>query len=61
MALAVYQDLESKLTLYLTVNLAFIDYFDYLIDSLKIPILLNRTTYKQILLIFFRTFDSEPE
>ena len=30
------------------VNLAFINYFDNLIDSLKSPILLNRSTYKQI-------------
>ena len=45
-SLAACQDLESKLTMYFTVNLAFINYFDNLIDSLEFPILLNRTTYR---------------
>ena len=55
------QESESKLTMYFTVNLAFINYFDNLIDSLKFSILLNRTTYKQILPISFKTFDFEPQ
>ena len=42
-------------------NLAFINYFDNLIDSLKFPILLHRTTYKWILPISLVTFDFEPE
>ena len=60
-SLAAYQDLETNLTLYFTVNLASINYFDNLIDSLKFPILFNRTTYKQILPISLKIFDFAPD
>ena len=42
-------------------DLAFINYFDNLNNSLKFPILLNRTTYEQNLLISLEAFDFEPE
>ena len=46
----------------LTVNTAFVNYLhslDNLTDSLKFPILLNRTTYKQTLPLKSFEFDSE--
>ena len=49
-SLAACQDLKSELTMYFTVNLAFINYFDNIIDS-NIYNFLNRTTYEHILLI----------
>ena len=42
--LAACQESESKLTIYFTVNLALVNYFDNLTRSLEFPILLNRTT-----------------
>ena len=48
-SLAACQELESKLTVYCTVNLAFVNCFDNLTKSLEFLILLKRTTYKQIL------------
>ena len=48
-SLVVCQVSESTLTIYFTVNLAFINYFDNLTDSLNFPFLLNRTIYEQIL------------
>ena len=47
-SLAAYQELESKLTIYLTVNLAFVHHFENLTKSLEYPILLTSTTYEQI-------------
>ena len=47
--------------MYFTVNLAFINYFDNLIDSLTFLILLNRTTYEQILPISLEMFEFKPE
>ena len=57
---AVCQDAESKLVMHLMVNTAFVNYLDSLdnlTDSLKFTILLNRTTYKQTLLISLNSFD----
>ena len=42
-------------------NLIFVSYFDNLTKSLEFPILLNRTTYKQILPFSLETFDFNPE
>ena len=61
-SLAAWHDANSKLVMYFTVNTAFgnyLDSLDNLTDSLETPILLNRTTYKKILLIFWLppTFD----
>ena len=47
--------------MYFTVKLAFVNYLDNLIDSLTFLILLNRTTYEQILPISLETFQFEPE
>ena len=47
--------------MYFTVNLAFINYFDNLIDSLTFLILLNRTTYKEILPISLEKFEIKLE
>ena len=47
-SLATCPDANSKLVMYFTVNTAFVNYLDSLdnlTDSLKFPILLNRTTY----------------
>ena len=56
-SLVACKELESKLTVYFTVNIAFVNYFDNLTKSLEFPILLNRTTYEQSLLISLETFD----
>ena len=59
--LAAYQESESKLIIYFTVNLVFVNYFDNLTKSLKFPILLNRTTYEQISPFSLETLVLEPE
>ena len=59
--LAACQDSKSELIMYFTVNLAFINYFDNLIDSLTFMILLNRTTFKQILQIYIETLEFKLE
>ena len=43
-SLAACNDAESKLVKYFTVNTAFVKYLDNQTESLKFPILLNRTT-----------------
>ena len=48
---------ESKLVMYFMVNTAFVKYLDNLTESLKFPILLNRTTHKQTLHISLQSFD----
>ena len=60
-SLAACQETQSKLIMYFTVNTAFINYFDNLTDSLKFPMLLNPTTYKQTLLISLQSFEFDPE
>ena len=60
-SLAMCQDSKSELTIYFTVNLAFINYYGNFIDSFTFPILLNMTTYEQILLISLETFELELE
>ena len=47
--------------MHFTVNLAFVNIFDNMTKSLEFPILLNKTTYKQILPISFETFHFEAE
>ena len=47
--------------MYFMVNTAFIIYFYNLTDSLKFPILLNQTTYKQTLPISLQSFDFDPD
>ena len=51
-SLAVCQDTNLKLTMYFTVNTAFINYLDTfpnLTESLVFPIITNKTTFKQTL------------
>ena len=63
-SLAACHDVDSKLVMLFTVNTAFFNYLDSLdniTNSLRFPILLNRTTYKQTLPISlkFPEFNSE--
>ena len=56
--------MDSKLLMYSLVNTAFdnyLDSLDNLTDSLKFPILLNRTTYEQTFPIFLQSFDFDSE
>ena len=48
-SLAACDTSTTNLVMYHTVNLAFVNYFDNLIDSLKVPILQNWTTWEQIM------------
>ena len=59
--LAACHDAESKLVMYFTVNIAFVNYLDNLAESLKFSILLNRTTHEQTLPISLQCseFDSD--
>ena len=64
-SLAACHDANSKLIMYFTVNTAFVKLpsisLDNLTDSLKFPLLMNRTTFEQTLPISLNlsTFDSE--
>ena len=63
-SLAACHDVEFKLVMYFMMNTAFVNYLDsldILTDSLKFPILLNRTTYKQTLPISLESFDFNSE
>ena len=48
---------ETDLVVYFTVNLAFVNYFDKMEESLGIPILRNWTTQEQILPISVESFE----
>ena len=52
-SLAACHDAESKLIMYFMVNTDFVNYLHNLTESLKFPILLNWTTHKQTLPIFY--------
>ena len=63
-SLAACHHVKSKLVMYFMGNTTFVNYLnslDNLIDSLKVPLLLNKTTYKQILPISLPTpeYDSK--
>ena len=63
-SLAACHDVDSKFVMYFTMNMAFVNYLDShdnLTDSLKFPILLNRTTYKQTLSISLKSFETNSE
>ena len=63
-SLAACHNGESKLVIYFMLNIAFVNYLDSLdnlTDSLKFPILLNRTTYEQTLPISWKSFDFNSE
>ena len=53
--------LESKLIMYFTLNVTFIIYFDNLPKSLDSQVLLNWTTYQQILPIPLEDFTLESD
>ena len=62
--LAACHDVESKLVMYFMVNTASVNYLDSLdnlTDSLKFPIMLNRTMYEQSLPISLKPFDFNSE
>ena len=51
-SLAACHDLNLKLVMYFTMNVAFVNYLDQftnLTESLRIPIIINKTTFKQTL------------
>ena len=63
-SLAACDDVNSKLTMYFTVNTAFINYLDQignLTETIKAPILLDKTTFQQTLPISLNIskFDSD--
>ena len=60
-SLAVCQDTKSEVVMYFTVNTAFINYLNNLTNSLKVPILLNWTTFEQTIPISLQSFDFDPD
>ena len=59
-SLAACHNVDSKLVMHIMVNTAFVNYLnslDNLTDSLRFPILLNRTTYKKTLPIGMKSFE----
>ena len=61
--LATCQDTNSKLVMYFIVNMVFINYsdkFPNLTESLEFPIIKNKTTFEQILLISFKVSKFDP-
>ena len=53
-------DAKTDLEIHLTVNLAFMNYFDDILENLGKQISLNWTTQEQILPILFETFEISP-
>ena len=60
-SLAACHDAECKLVMYFMVNTAFVNYLYNLTESLKFPILLNRTTHKQTLPIALQSFKFDSD
>ena len=56
-SIAICHDTRSDWVMYFTVNMAFINYFDDLIDSLDVPILQNWITREQILPISLQSLE----
>ena len=56
-SIAAYHVTKSDLVMYFTLNSAFVNNFNDLIDSLDIPILQNWTTHEQILPIISQFFE----
>ena len=62
-SLAVYENANSKLTMYFTVNTAFVNYLDKfsnLTESLEFPVIKNRTMFEQILPISLNISKFDP-
>ena len=53
-------DTKSKLVMYFTMNMVFINYPNNLINSLKFPFLFNWTTHKETLPISLQSFHFDP-
>ena len=49
---------KTNLIIYCTVNLAFVNYFDNVIKSLRVPVLRNWTTQEQILPLSLESFET---
>ena len=60
-SLAACHDAESKLVIYFMVNTAFVNFLDNLTESLKFPILFNRTNHEQTLPIALELFDFDSD
>ena len=60
-SLAACHNAEPKLIMYFMVNPTFVHYLDNLTESLKFPILLNRTTHEQTLPISQKSFDFDSD
>ena len=61
-SLAACEGLETKtdLEMHFTINLAFVNYFDDIIEELGIPVSRNWTTQEQILPLSIETFEISP-
>ena len=61
-SLAACKDSETKtdLEMHFTTNLAFVNYFDDIIEELGIPVSRNWTTHEQILPLSIETFEISP-
>ena len=61
-SLAACKGLETKtdLEMHFTINLAFVNYFDDMIEELGIPVSQNWTTQEQILPFLKETFEISP-
>ena len=51
---------KTDLEMHFTINLAFVNYFDNIIEELGIPISQNLTTQEQILPLSLETFEINP-
>ena len=51
---------KTDLEMYFTINLAFVNYFDDMIEKLGIPVSCNWTTQEQILPLSIETFEINP-
>ena len=61
-SLAACKDSETKtdLEVHFTINLAFMNYFDDMIEELGIPVSRNWTTHEQILPLSIEAFEISP-
>ena len=62
-SLAACQETNSKLTMYFTVNTVFVNYLDKfpnLTESLEFPIIRNKTTFEETLLISLNVSKFDP-
>ena len=55
-----FQFYSIDLEMHFTINLAFVNYFDDMIEELGIPVSQNWTTQEQILSLSLETFEINP-